>query len=480
MERWGLMVAVMAGLLFAPRGARSGADDPKPLALVGVAVIDVEAGKVVGDQTVFLRDGKIDSVGPTDAISVPVEATTVAAEGKYLIPGLWDMHVHLVGTNALTLSIVHGVTGVREMHALFPAGLVQLRKSVAEGKTVGPKIVAALAMIDGGKQAVQGAYLANTPEEGRAAVRDLKRRGADFVKIYSKLPADTYRAIVHEAKAAGLDVTGHVPESISMREASDLGQKCMEHLLGFMTGCSKDEEALRAEMTQAMASADRSAYLPLLFRSQSKALDGFDPAKAKALCAHLAKNGTWQVPTLAMLRNVSRLTNPEVTNDPRQKYMPGFVVANWKPSSPLVAFLIDNADEQKRQFARALEVVRMMHAAGVKFLAGTDTPNPYCYPGSSLHEELRLLTEAGLSPAAALRAATSDAAHYLGRSEIDGSIAPGKLADLVLLDADPLADIGNVSRIRAVVRAGRLLDRAELDDMLAALAPAASKEAGGQ
>jgi len=397
----------------------------------------------------------------------------VRGEGKYLIPGLWDMHVHTAAPSYLALYLANGVTGVRDMHALDPDAIFGLRKQVQEGKQPGPRVVAAGPLVDGPNPLVPGSLVAADAAEGREAVRKLKKMRADFVKVYTKLPREAYLSIADEAKKQGLPFAGHLPESVSAAEASDLGQKSIEHLTGVELACSDREDELRREAVAALAKADNQAVGELLGRIGARAADSFSDKKARALYARFLRNGTWQVPTLTVLRSLVSLDDPKFTADSRVKYMPPSFRSYWSLKlSPETAAML------KRAYKRATGLVRAMHQSGVPFLAGTDTPGvPYVFPGFSLHDELALLVaEGGFTPLEALQAATRDPARFLGREKDLGTVEPGKLADLVLLDADPLADIHNTTRIAAVVANGRLLPRRELDRMLAEVEAANKKK----
>jgi imidazolonepropionase-like amidohydrolase len=439
---------------------------PKAIAITHVAVIDPAAGTAQRDMIVVIEGDRISAVGKSGDTAVPDGARVVDGTGKFLIPGLWDMHVHIAGPAYLPLFIANGVTGVRDLHSFFPEATLKMRDDIRAGKTLGPRIVAAGALVDGEKPLWPGAVEAKNAEEGRAAVQSLKKRGADFIKVYTKLSRPAYLAIVEEAKKEGLTFAGHVPESMSAAEASDLGQKSMEHLYGFFRACSADEEKLRDEELAALAKVDNAGLRPIMVRTQVKALDGYSEEKAKALFARFVKNQTWQDPTLTVLRAISSLDDEKFTNDPRVKYMPAYVKTAWNPKLP-AEFLAD----LKRLYKKSVEATAAMHQAGVPLLAGTDTTNPYCFPGFSLHDELTLLVDgAKLTPFEALRCATSNPAKFLGLEKDLGTIEKGKLADLVLLDADPLADIKNTQKIAAVVANGKLLTKQELQKMLDAAA----------
>jgi imidazolonepropionase-like amidohydrolase len=454
-----LTLAIVAPLFHAPND-----DKPQPKAVVfkHVTVIDLTGGSARPDSVVVIAGDRIAEVGKTGQVAIPADAPVVDGTGKFLIPGLWDMHVHIAGQSYLPLFLANGVTGVRDMHSFYPEATLQLRKDVRDGKLLGPRIVAAGALIDGEKPFWPGSLTATNAEEGRQAVQSLKKRGADFIKVYTKLPRAAYLAIADEAKKVGLPFAGHVPEAVSAAEASDAGQKSFEHLYGIFLACSTDEENLRKEEVDAMAKLDNTAIRPLMGRIQIKALDTYSEEKAKALFARLVKNGTWQDPTLTVLRAFASMDDEQFTKDPRVKYMPAYIRSGWKPFLPPGAI-----PSVKRIYRQTTTTATAMHRAGVPFLAGTDVTNPYCFPGFSLHDELALLVdECKFTPLEALACATCNPAKFLGMEKDLGTVEKGKLADLVLLDANPLDDIKNTQKIAAVVAAGKLIRKAELQKML--------------
>jgi imidazolonepropionase-like amidohydrolase len=454
--------------------ARAEDAPPGALAITGVTVIDATGVPARPGMTVVVTGDRITAVGKSGEVRVPEGARGVDGEGKYLIPGLWDMHVHTAASSYLALYLANGVTGVRDMHAMDPDAVLGMRRQVQQGKEPGgPRIVAAGPLVDGPKPLVPAALVAADAEQGREVVRKLKGMGADFVKVYTKLPRDAYLAIVDEAKKQGLPVAGHVPESVSAAEASDLGQKSIEHLSGVVLACSDREDELRREAVAALAKADNQDVMGLVGRIHFRAADGFSDERARALYARFVRNGTWQVPTLTVLRGMASLDDPQFTADPRLKYLPPVFRSWWSSQKPTP----EAAAAMKGWHRRSAGLVRAMHRAGVPILAGTDTPNPFVFPGFSLHDELALLVaEGGLTPLEALQAATRGPARFLGREKDLGTVEPGKLADLVLLDADPLADIHNTTRIAAVVANGRLLPRDRLDRMLAEVEAANRKK----
>jgi imidazolonepropionase-like amidohydrolase len=466
------------GLLSLPAWANLETKAPSDLlAITHVNVIDCTGHSARPNMTLVIDGGRIVRLGKSADVSVPEGAKAIDGSGKFLIPGLWDMHVHVRVREFLTLFLANGVTGVRDMHAFFPPQIFQWRKQTADGTLLGPRIVATGALVDGPKPIWPGSLTAANADEGRKAVQTVKQRGGDFVKVYTKLPRDAFFAIALESKKQSLSFVGHVPESVSALEASDAGQKSMEHLLGISMACSSDEANLRKETTDAMAQGDLGKSFQAINRAQAKAMDSYNPAKAEALFARFAKNGTWQVPTLTVLRSIASLGDPEFKNDPRIKYMSPLVKNFWDPKNSPLAKGATPADfaSRKRGYQEDLKLVRALHRASVPILAGTDTTNPYCFPGFSLHDELALLVEAGLSPMEALQSATSGPAKFLGQLNSLGTVEEKKEADLVLLDANPLDDIRNTRKIAAVVYKGKLLDRATLDKLLAEVEAANKK-----
>jgi imidazolonepropionase-like amidohydrolase len=456
-------------LVLCPALPAAAKDKAKALAFTHVTVIDTAGGPSRADQTVVIAGARIVAVGAGKEVKVPEGAEVIDATGKFLIPGLWDMHVHITGVYSLKLFVANGVTGVRDMHAFYPPLLFAMRKAVRSGRQLGPRIVAAGALIDGPKPVWPGSLKAANAEEGRAAVRQLKKQGADFIKVYSGLPRDAFFAIAAEAKKQGLSFAGHVPESVSAAEASDAGQKSMEHLYGVWVACSAKEKELRKEAVDTLTRAGSPGLLGAVVRAQARAIDSQDASKTAALFTRFAKNGTWQCPTFTVLRALAFLDQEKFRADPRVKYMGPEIRPMWAPKGERTRRIREHSADLKRVYRKSLPLVRAMHRAKVPLLAGSDTPNPYCFPGFSLHDELALLVEAGLTPRQALQTATLNPARFLGRQKDLGTVAKGKLADLVLLSADPLADIKNTQKIAAVVVNGKLLKRADLDKLLAAV-----------
>ncbi len=450
------------------------------LVFTHVTVIDVTAkdpGRALKpDHTAVIMGSRITAIGKTGRVRVPAGARVVDASGKFLIPGLWDMHVHTLVEGRpdyfFPLFIANGVTGVRDMGGSLPLEQIQhIRGEIAAGRILGPRFGAVAGRIlDGPGGRLDVGVSVSTPGEGRQIVQSFKRQGVDFIKVYNLLPRDVYLAIVDEAKKQGLPVAGHTPFSMTAAEVSDLGQKTIEHTADLFTSCSRDEAALRQELreraqAQVKAGGDsNAARMPV----EMKAIAGYDEQKAAALFARFARNGTWLCPTLAVRRTSTFADLGQLDADGRLKYIPPSVRESWRNTFTQRIAPSSDVEQRKMRFQKTLEIVGAMHRAGVGILAGTDILNPYVLPGFSLHDELALLVQAGLTPMEALRAATVKPAELLKLSRSLGTVEKGKIADLVLLEANPLENIANTQRISAVVVNGRYLPKATLQNMLAA------------
>lgn len=314
-----------------------------------------------------------------------------------------------------------------------------------------------LAHLDGDPPRRPGAISVNSPEEARKVVAEQKQKGADFIKVYDLLTRDVYFAIMDESGRQQISVAGH---AISAWEASAAKQKSIEHLRQVPLACSSREEELWPKVA---ASKSRTDWLQLM----TEANRSYSDAKCQRLFAEFRKNGTWVVPTITVGQASSMMNDPHFLSDDRLRYF-GSDYRPWlaPKEDPRKARTAEDFAMERESVAYKKKVVGAMFGAGVPLLAGTDAGNPYCFPGFSLHDELVLMVESGVSPLGALQAATRNAAVFMGASDKYGSVTQGRIADLVLLYADPLADIHNTTKIAEVFLAGKELDRAALDQML--------------
>ena len=451
---------------------------PQSLVIKHVKVIDATGRGPEPNMTVIVDGDRIVAVSPSRRTHIPRKAVVVDGTGKFLIPGLWDMHVHGASDDRAPWShllfLANGVVGVRDMSG--PPDAHAWRATNSSSEDPSPTIYLGSPIIDGPNPAWPDSIVVTNESQGRDVVEQQRERGADFIKVYSRLSRDAYFAIADEAKKCGIPFEGHVPESVTAAEASDAGQKSIEHLTRVADACSKEEKSIDSEM-QRQESLFRTSGATMaqkidsgkgIIRLNMRVVESFDEDTAKALFALFVKNRTWQCPTLTLLR--AQIDDPLIANDPRLKYLSREVRAKWDagyyknvPPEPRAALV----KLSKLQFDESERLVGLMYRAGVPILAGTDAMNPQCFPGFGIHDELALLVDAGLSPIAALQAATRNAAEFMGQLDRRGTIEVGKTADLVLLDKDPLADIHNTRSIQAVVLSGKLYSRRALDEMLA-------------
>ncbi len=438
--------------------------------ITNVNVIDVRTGEIRPDQVVIIERNVIAAVGPRKEIRYPLNAPTILnGRGAFLIPGLWDMHVHLVfgdwfpraGEISLPLFVANGITGVRDMGSELE--IVQSwRNEIEGGRMLGPRIMTSGPMLDGPKPRFPSSIAVATPEEGRRAVIQLKQSGADFIKLQSLLPRDAVFAIADEARKQGIPFEGHVPDSVRASEMSEAGMHSFEHLIGIFEGSSPlEDEFLKGDKTE------------------RRFLSSYDPQRASTLAALLAKNQTWQCPTLVWERGGNLIDAADFSKDARAKYVPAsWKEQTWKKFTEQVEqeFNTDDLETRKKFIEKELEVVQLLHKAGVPFLAGTDTPpGVYVFPGFSLHEELQRFVAAGFTPLEALQTATLNPARFFRMEDYFGTIEKGKLADLVFLDANPLEDIRNTQKVSGVVLNGQFLSKADLQKLLQRVEESAKK-----
>jgi hypothetical protein len=459
------------GVVLSAAGVASAVRSPQPaapIAIVDVTIIDVERGEQRPHQTVLVRGNTIELVGAASSVTVPRGSTVISGGGKFLIPGLWDMHVHLsmAGREALPVFLAAGVTGVRDMGG--DPIVIRWRDSVASGALKGPRIKAAGVIVESARwlqmvrnltrplnrpgltQELDRRFAVATAEDAERAVDSLAKLGADLVKIRNFPAASAYFTLVRAATRRGMRVAGHAPPIGLVGTVSDSGFASLEHTM--------------------LASAN------------GKLVEGFTqltPEARRDLLQRLARNGTaWNptfvsgasrlVPDTAMARFIADTIG---NSDPTFRYVPRTLRDEWKTQFSMRAVDPDTSTDWGAIERSSLGVVREVADAGVMILAGSDLSVPPLVPGFALLKELEVFVrEAGLTPREALAAATINPATTLGLSDKIGRVAPGFLADLVLLDRDPLSDISAIRDVRAVVANGVAYDRETLNRLALAAA----------
>jgi imidazolonepropionase-like amidohydrolase/predicted Zn-ribbon and HTH transcriptional regulator len=459
-----LIVLLLACLVAARRV------DAQSLRIVNATVVDVATGELHRGSTIAVQGNRIVSVGA--ATTMVSGGQVIDARSGYVIPGLWDMHTHaFFGDSApdgrdliLPSFVANGVTGIRDMGSSVDA-VLRARADVATHRLLGPRMIVSGPMLDGPKVSFPASIAITTPAVGRDAVDSLKRRGVDFIKIQSGVPRDAYFAIADEAKKLGIPFEGHVPDAIRASEAIAAGQRTFEHLIGIFEASSPDEDKYIRDKY------DGGTKRPSAF------LQTYDPAREARIIQDIAAARLWQCPTLFWERGQWLVDIVNALGDRDLAYAAKSWIARWPVTraSILKGLASDPLPVREEFVAHELDIMRKLHAAKVPFLAGTDTPAGVdVLPGISLHLELERFVAAGFTPLEALQTATLNPALFYEKTGEYGSVQPGRVADLVMLSANPLTDIRNTRAIVGVVVDGRYLSSADLDGLRAKLRKSAA------
>ena len=458
--------------------------DDVPLAITNINVIDVTADSKydarLANQTVVIRENKIAQIGAANEIEVPESIAVVNGDGMYLVPGYYDMHVHLAwpddeATNVvLPLLFAHGITGVRDMGSdnspprKTLGELRQLQSAIQRGELLGPRIVGLCRKIPGRGIGVDRASIdPRTEDEGREAARNAALRGVDFLKIYSHLPRAAFFGLMDEAQRIGLPVAGHLPHSVTPIEASNAGIKSIEHARFPAYACGPGYDAWRNAVVTYDAKKTTTRPSSLFRAHQRTLVPNFDEAKCIEILDVFAKNGTWLCPTHTTRKMDAFASDPEYRSDWRRDFISPDRLSSWDRDLDSTARVSQDTKEHYKAFFRlSLRVTGLAHKRGVPILVGTDCYDTHVFPGFSYHDELQHLQEAGLSPLEILKAATIQAAKFLDIDDEFGDISVGKYADLVLLKKDPLSDIRSASEIHAVVFNGKIHESDELQQIV--------------
>ncbi|GAA2640868.1 amidohydrolase family protein [Dactylosporangium fulvum] len=453
-------------------------DDGDLIALTHVTVIDATGAPPRPDMTVLVRGGRIATLGRSSEVPVPVGTRTVDLAGKFVIPGLCDMHVHSLFPEGILpqLYIATGVTTVREMMGL--PWVHQWRDQIETGDLIGPRWVIGSHILDG-KPSIWSGNDAGLYEEiisarqAHNAVRQAKLDGADFIKIYSRLNRQSLHAIANEARRERIPFAGHMPDIVPIIEAARAGQRSFEHLFPALLGASGSEAEVRRMLAAITLAGDGNGHRDWfqgIHAAEWLAANTYNPRRAADVYAQLKREQVAVTPTMIMHRTTD-LPDDIVPDHERLKYLPPGTLETWKLQ--LESTFVNGRTPQKSAqyrvlFQHRLRVLNEMHRAGVQILVGTDASGaPFGYPGFAVHDELALLVSAGFTPMEALQAATREPARYLGLQHSLGTVRQGHLADLVILDANPLHDIRNTQRIHALMLRGRFVSSTERQRMLA-------------
>lgn len=420
------------------------------VALVGATLIDGSGGPALPDAAVVVRGGRIESIGSRADFQLPRGTREVDVSGQWIIPGLIDAHVHLApaASWAPARFLAWGVTTVRDAHGGI-ASLSTLKRQPHTGAPQGPRVYPAGAMIDGLPATYQNAIGVNNVTEARKGVDRLVSAGADFIKVYTRIDPQLLRAIVDESHAFNLGVTGHLGMTDALT-AAKAGIRSIEHLTGVPEAASPKPSSLFA--------AHYRGFWPGWTASE-RSWATLDSAALARVANRLAESKVTLVPTLVLHETLSRLDEPGMSRDPALQDVPEAEQRDWDVPGLIARAGWTEADFAAFRRSRANQdlFIRLFAAAGGRLAAGTDAAHQMLVPGYSDHREMELLVRAGLTPTEALRAATRNAAVLIGVDSL-GLLAPGKVADLLVLSKDPLEDIRNTRAITAVMAHGYLLD----------------------
>jgi hypothetical protein len=449
---------------------------PYDLTITHANVVDVETGRVLADQTLSIRQGRIAQLEKTGSATISARQT-IDAQGRYLIPGLWDMHVHFRGGDSLTtanrnllpLYLAHGITTVRDAGGDLTPAIFRWREQMEAGELAGPRIFTSGPKLDGPNPTWAGSLEIETPAQIDRALDSLQKLRVDYVKLYeSTISREAFLGAIAAAEKRGMTTTGHMPYTVTLREAAERGLDATEHLYYVFKACSSKEDSITAAVQASLKTSKPLglfAALPAVYRT-------YDPAVAAQTYRMLVARRTAVVPTLYIQKLLTELPATDHSRDTLLAYIaPGIRatyarrIASARAQSPATRAF------NKQLGARFTSLVPQMQAAGVTLLAGSDSGpfNSYVYPGVSLLGELELMVQAGLTPVQALRAATINGARFLKADKRSGTIQVGKDADLVLLDKNPLENIRNLHQPNTVISRGRVYTARDLRGLVQAV-----------
>lgn len=427
-------------------------DSPLVIAFINVNIVPMDSERTLERQTVIVRNKLIDKIGPATKVKIPKSAVMIDASDKYLMPGLADMHVHAWRENDLLLFIANGVTTIRNMWG-SPLHL-KWKRLISKGELLGPTVITAGPLLDGPNPIWEQSTVIGTPERAEKEVAAQKKAGYDFIKVYNNLSKEAFDAIMSAAKNHDIPVAGHVPHAVALEHVLASRMNAIEHLTGYPEMIEADDSPVKGK-----------AHIPSMIRR----LNYVDEAKIPSAVSATVEARIWNCPTLVVFQG---FVSPDEAKDlfkrPEMKYVDPMTRASWDSSKDFRFKDITEEDYKtmKKGNAIYIKLTGELHKAGARILLGTDTPNPFVVPGFSIHNELQNLVNAGLTPYEAIKAGTYDAAEFLEELDTFGIIAPGRRADMILIEENPLADVAHVGKRVGVMIQGKWFPEKELQKML--------------
>ena len=403
-----------------------------------INVVDVKNGLIIKEQDVIINGNRIVKIIPHNQVKLE-SSTFIDGTNRFLIPGLWDMHAHIrsySSVDILPMFIMHGVTGIRDL-GITNYELIKYWKSQIEKKAIiGPRIISSGTIIEGSGPSFPSSVVINKLEDVERCLDSLIAKNIQVVKLFHTVPSDVFKDIIRYSKEKGMVTSGHIPNDMNQIDASSAGLNSIEHLWG---------------ISNTLSTYDKFYVLD---------------EEIKNLAETLIENGTFQTPTLVNMESYAKL-GQELETNPNLELTPKYFIAWWANINEKFQqnFAEEDLLRYKNNFEFNVKVNAKLHELGVKILAGTDVPNPYIVTGMSLHNELEHFINSGMSTADALKTATLNPAQYFNRSSELGLIDENYIADLVVLDANPLENISNTQRIYAVIQNGRLFTHKMLQDL---------------
>jgi imidazolonepropionase-like amidohydrolase len=451
-----LVLIVLAVNCFASgQAGQAETSKTQAVAFINVNVVPMDGERIIEGQTVVIREGRISEIGPAAKVKVPADALRVEARGKYLMPGLAEMHGHMphpnlgdkVANSFLLLFVANGVTTVRTMYG-FANNSIPTRDKINRGETFGPKLYVAAPAMTG--QSV------HSPEEGEKLVRQYKQDGYDLLKIHEGLSLATYDKIVATANQVGLPYGGHIPNDVGLLHALKSKQSSVEHLDGYLEALEADNSPIRN--ADPMTRAQKLIY-------------NLDDKKIATLVAATREAEAWNVPTMVLMQTAYSTESAEsLGSRPGLKYMPQGMVNQWMQQRTNHLKQGGDAEAGARAIEMRNRVLKALSDGGAKIMLGSDAPQLFSVLGFSLHREMQVMVKAGMTPYQVLESGTRNPAIYLKAEKEFGTVTVGKRADLILVDDNPLKDVTNVAKRAGVMVRGRWLPESELRKMLDELA----------